>query len=179
MKNAAILAGVILVGVGVWFYSKQNNFQSLPPGAKVVAQRPSISPESFSREDAISSLAALEAVSLLDFSSTLHRKAVEASALPAMVNPFVTPARGELVKYEQDSKGAPVYYASYFSEQPMPENYLSQLRIAKQNGFMVLRGVRERLSSTIDLESDTYQMRISQLAISEERTEVFISIKRK
>ena len=164
---------------GAWLYVNKNVGQGkrVPDGAKAVDERPKIDHQSFSREEAISSLTALESASPLDFNTALHRKIIEPSTLPKEAMPFITPAPGETVKAEQDSKGAPAYYVSYFSENPMPENYLSQSRIARQNGFNVLRGVRDQLSSTLDLESPTHQVRISQLAVSEEKTEVIIYIK--
>jgi hypothetical protein len=177
---ASIFAVAVVVG-GVWFYLRQEKdtlTSRVPEGAQEVDQRPVIDAEAFSREEALQSLMGLEAASSLSFNTYVY-KSVEPSVLPATLSPFLTPATGESVKVKQDSNNPSLFVATYFSENPMPENYLSQLRTANKNGFEVIRGVRSELSSTIDLESSTHLVRISQLAVSEERSEVIISVKAK
>jgi hypothetical protein len=182
MKILASFLIVAVVGVGTWFYFNQGKKDGatprIPVGAKEEMERPKIDPEAFNREEALQSLMGLEAASTLTFSSYAYKSA-EPAVLPESLSPFVTPASGERVKVQQDAYDPSLLKVTYFSENPMPENYLNQLRLARQNEFKVIRGVRSELSSTIDLESDTIVVRISQLAVNEERTEVIISIKSK
>lgn len=179
MKKALviILVGfVVALGFYYWrLFLPRDSGQGTPLG-----QRALIDETQFTRADTLAALDSILAGSPVSFTLGSGTPASGTLAeLPEITQRFVVPGPNEVVEVRKPATGAQYYFAHYFSEIALPESHARFNRLAHPNEFKRLYGFRNNLASLIDLESESHIIRITQLAVSEERTEVMVYIKSK
>ncbi len=179
-----IVAGLI-VG-GFWYYwwnVQQPNVPKSEEDIIVQSQRSPIVPSTFTRASTLSSLKKFQ-----EESPNFHYFAeygnasgtiITLSELPQDILKFVVPEPQGEVEVNKVGQNPEYYYAHYFSEVAMPDNSPRFSRLADPKEYKVIYGFRNQLASVLEVESVSYIIRISQLTISEDRTEVMIHARKK
>lgn len=174
IKKYLLVPAVLVLTISAVYYV---SLITKAPSEPVV--RPPIDPTSFTEEEALQDLRLLESQTTIDFSTVLHRKPVDQSLVPKELLTLVVPAEGESVTFEKDAQDAEYYYITYKAGLALPDNHLYLIRASGRGNFTFIKGVRDELASFFELASPEWEVRVSQLTISEERTQVLIYAKRK
>jgi len=176
-----VLLIVTAAVLGFWYYW-WNIAQPTTPrseeGFTTLTQRSPIDASSFTREDTISALETIKSQSSISSKftnlATTSLKEIEPTQLPEDIAEFVVPGPGEQVTVSKSDGVVEYYYIHYFSEIALPESSPRFSRLAHPKEYRVIYGFRNFLAGILDLESKKHIIRVSQLSVSENRTEIII-----
>lgn len=164
----------ILVVAGVYWGLNQGGINQAEEGR--VVERPQIDPSSFTREEALSSLAQLENRSIVKFDPLISPVAVSFDDLPEELKAAVVPTAEGEVEVLKSSVGGESYSMHYFSTLALPESHNYLIR-ATGKLFQISTGSRVELASTFNSVSENFKIRVSHIAVSEDRSEVFVEVR--